>query len=800
MAKLDEVKKQLDEIKKLYLEIGKDNPFEGMDPKVIAQSTAETEKLKRTLASVKEEVDEINQTFASIQKRVNEQNAALSKAAQPAAKLSRAYSSMGKTLTKLVSDESEIETLNTKQLKSLEKRTRADKAQAITASKALLENIGLYDAQTGAIDMAAASKMKLTDEEQAAIGLLTEQDKNFDTLIAKIKKRREEEERVAEATGLTGAALGGIEKALGKAGFGDLASKLGFDEAREDMDKLTREITDGGKRSTTLTENFQIFGAGLKGVGKNLLKNLRDPLVLAGLAAKALNSIFDLAKGLDKSSGELAKNLNMTYEESVQLNQQLAKTSSTYLKDSLVSSKGLAESLVAINQTLGTNVMLNEKDLATFTKLREAAGFTNEELMGIQQLTLANGATLKENTGEFLAQAQSSAAQNGVLLNEKELLKGISEVSAAITLSFGKNPALIADAVATTKALGMELSQVDAIADSLLNFEQSIADELEAELLLGKNINLEKARQAALNNDLATVAKEIAEQAGNSAEFAAMNRLQQEALAKSVGMSREDLAQTLFVQEQLAGATGEEAAKRQAALDARIAEVGLAQAQKEIAEGGLENLENQASVSERLEKTVKKIKDTFMGFAGVVLEIVEPVVNILLPVFNGIAAAIKLMFEGLTFVAQVLGVIVGIVAVLNAKLIIAAIATMIKGAFESFSKIPFGVGFALASAAALAGVGFIKRLVTGDDVFSAPTNKPGYGDRTLFGPEGAIALNNKDTVIAGTNLFRGNDVVSAPAGAMTVNDNSKTNALLATLVSQNAKKPEISPVGLYSVQ
>ena len=288
--------------------------------------------------------------------------------------------------------------------------------------------------------------MRLTDEEQAAIGLLTEQDKNFDTLIAKIKKRREEEERVAEATGLTGAALGGIEKALGKAGFGDLASKLGFDEAKEDMDKLTREITDGGKRSTTLTENFQIFGAGLKGIGKNLLKNLRDPLVLAGLAAKALNSIFELAKGLDKSSGELAKNLNMTYEESVQLNQQLAKTSSTYLKDSLVSSKGLAESLVAINQTLGTNVMLNEKDtLATFTKLREAAGFTNEELMGIQQLTLANGATLKENTGEFLAQAQASAAQNGVLLNEKELLKGISEVSAAITLSFGKNPALIAE-------------------------------------------------------------------------------------------------------------------------------------------------------------------------------------------------------------------------------------------------------------------------------------------------------------------------------------------------------------------
>jgi hypothetical protein len=69
-------------------------------------------------------------------------------------------------------------------------------------------------------------------------------------------------------------------------------------------------------------------------------------------------------------------------------------------------------------------------------------------------------------------------------------------------------------------------------------------------------------------------------------------------------------------------------------------------------------------------------------------------------------------------------------------------------------------------------------------------------------PEGAIALNNKDTIIAGTNLFgRANDMISGPEGSVNVGSNmNKTNALLATLVSQNNKKPQISPVGLYSVQ
>ena len=41
-----------------------------------------------------------------------------------------------------------------------------------------------------------------------------------------------------------------------------------------------------------------------------------------------------------------------------------------------------------------------------------------------------------------------------------------------------------------TKSLGLEMDKVDAIADSLLQFEQSIANEMEAELLLGKNLNL----------------------------------------------------------------------------------------------------------------------------------------------------------------------------------------------------------------------------------------------------------------------------------------------------------------------
>jgi DNA-binding XRE family transcriptional regulator len=262
----------------------------------------------------------------------------------------------------------------------------------------------------------------------------------------------------------------------------------------------------------------------------------------------------------DKVAGDLAKSFNVTYKKLTNANPNAGRSISS--ESIFVTSAKVAETQMAINQLLGTTVMLTDEQLTTMTKLREAAGFTNEELAGIAKLSATTGKEMETITGEVLAQAKISSTRLGVVLNERDVVKEISKVSAATTLSLGKSGEAIADAVATAKSLGLELSKVEAIAGSILQFESSIEDELSAELLIGKELNLDRARFAALNNDVATVAKEISSQIGTAAEFGKMNRIEQEALAKAVGMNREELAQTLYVQEQLAGVSGEEAKKK----------------------------------------------------------------------------------------------------------------------------------------------------------------------------------------------------------------------------------------------
>ena len=112
----------------------------------------------------------------------------------------------------------------------------------------------------------------------------------------------------------------------------------------------------------------------------------------------------------------------------------------------------------------------------------------------------------------------------------------------------------------------------------------------------------------------------------------------------------------------------------------------------------------------------------------------------------------------------------------------------VLGMFSAGAKAPFPANiilpFILGAVAGGISAALIAKFSKGDDIMS------GYGKRTLLLPEGAIALNNRDTVIAGTNLFKGDDIVSAPPEGVTlnttntVNNNSNDNSNLIKAIKE----------------
>jgi hypothetical protein len=236
----------------------------------------------------------------------------------------------------------------------------------------------------------------------------------------------------------------------------------------------------------------------------------------------------------------------------------------------------------------------------------------------------------------MLAAAKVTGLNNKLLLNEKDILRDVGNTSNAIKLSLGGGGKALGEAAAQAKVLGMNMQQVENIAGSLLNFESSISAELEAELLTGKNLNLEMARLYAINNDMAGVAREIRKNYGSIEEFGRMNRIQQDAAAKAVGMTREELAKTLTDEKALAGLNGEKRNAAQAALEfART----RGMTEEQIRKTELKDLENQMSVQEKLNASLEKFKEVFVGIAQVVL----PVVSAFATMVGAISKSIPLL-------------------------------------------------------------------------------------------------------------------------------------------------------------
>ena len=542
-------------------------------------------------------------------------------------------------------------------------------------------------------------------------------------------------------------------------------------------------------------KGFMSAMSGIKSLGKSLTTALAPAVMLAELLKAFIQG--------DKAAGDMAKSMNITYKAALSTRRELREMATASF-DNFVTTKGMQESLLAINGSLGTGVMASQEMLTQFTQMRERAGLTNEEIQGISSISLATGESMNDITGEFMAQAKLSATQNGVLLNEKSLLKDIGKVSAATTLSFGKNPKLIAEAVATAKSLGMELSQVDAIASSLLDFESSISNELEAELLLNKDLNLEKARQYALNNDLAGVAREISEQAGSSAEYGEMNRIQQEALAKSVGMSREDLAKTLYVQEQLVGLTGERAKEEEDAINRSIEAIGLEQTQKKLKDGSIQNLMDQNSQADKLAATISKVQELFVAIAEPILVLTDaltPVLDLVGGIVSGFMMVASYIGEGIGMVGNLADSLGPIKYILKGIAGVAIVLTSML-AYGALAGIPvIGPVLGAAAAALILTKGFST--LAGADK-AGDMNSPADGKTQVSTKEGGLfELSKNDDLIAApgaSKMMQGGQSTQTVQNNTVVEnktDMSATNALLAQLIK---KTPEMAPLGMYEVQ
>ena len=529
--------------------------FEGLKKGTVEFEQAVKQGTER-VEDLKDAALGMNETFADLTAILSANVAELSKANTPLKESLKARRSIRDISKELLYDEQGLRTLSEKELKDRLEKLKLNQSNLTQQAESIQnanEIAGLSKQE--AISVIAANKEKeaakqkgkaLTEKELALLRQEAENEYNIveakeagfeieNDLIKATQKRLEQEQKINETMGLTGdllKSLGGFMEKLG------LDSKIVGDAVEESQKAMREAAKDGGK----LTTAFAGLGPLAKGFGKALM----DPLTIITAIGKGFMAV------------------NKAQVESIRLTGSAA-TAMAGFSGMVASTSEVLEVAAAATRQLGldANAVFGNELLTSVTYLKHELGLTADQASRFGSISVLTGKSVKDINKDISAGASemNKMAKSGVPLGI--VLQDVLNASDDITASLGNNPKAIAKAATAARALGMDLAKINNIADGLLDFESSIEAELEAQLLTGKNINLSKARELALNNDLEGVATELAKQGASAAEFADMNRVQQEALAKAMGMSRSELGKMVMTQAQAANLTDEQRAKIQ---------------------------------------------------------------------------------------------------------------------------------------------------------------------------------------------------------------------------------------------
>lgn len=569
-------------------------------------------KVQRQILNDQNLLSSIRTEISNIDRKIGEQNASNAKTI---AESLLAQQDLQREIEEL---QQEINYLGEEDSKLQQERIKSLKGQVVELDVVIQQNEELLKAQGQYQEGDVRRLVQL--KQQEALG---------EKLIEQRKVELDIQRRIEDHTGVTGAlveGVGGIMQRLGmRSGIFQNAMELSaatmkdmseetirtqdnIDKARHAMEGLKKDTDEYNSaladvKAAELGKQFsktQIAIAGATELAKGFSKALRDPLTITLAIVDGFLDVNKAAVNFTRLTGENA-------------------TAVAGLNDRLATSVQVLETAAELTRQIGLSAtsIFSPQDLGRLAEAKNLLGITSEQAGNLGLRSKVAGQNIDAYQDSLLAGVDAgnrlakSAVAPGIALQDA------LSASDGITLSFSKNTKELGKAATAARALGLELSRVDQIAESLLDFESSIEAELEAQLLTGKNINLAKARELALNNDLAGLSSELAKNGASAAEFANMNRIQQNALAKSLGMSRDELAKTILTQQAAANLTDEQRAK--------VLGVTTAQLQ-------------QIDIQKRIQTSLDKLAQAFAPILDAIVPIVEILSSILQPVAQVIAA------------------------------------------------------------------------------------------------------------------------------------------------------------------
>lgn len=311
--------------------------------------------------------------------------------------------------------------------------------------------------------------------------------------------------------------------------------------SKEELDDVKDQVSNQKKLSKSINEIFPgavAFASGIEDAARGM-SGLLGP---AALAVAIFTALAKLALDFSKNIAETRKDLGVSAITAAKLQGEF-KLLGLRARAFGLDIEDVKNAQRAILSDLGASVREATDLSLSFARTAAATGQSSEDLAK----TLSVMESMSDLSREILLNqirtnaAMIEAAGVAPALVMRDIAQN-AEFFAKFARDGGQN---IIDAGVAARKLGLELSAVNSISESLLDFETSIEKQLEASLLLGRQINLDRARQLALTGDQEGLLEEVRRQIGDEAEFNRLNVIQRKALADAFGLQVEQVARAV---------------------------------------------------------------------------------------------------------------------------------------------------------------------------------------------------------------------------------------------------------------
>jgi hypothetical protein len=389
-----------------------------------------------------------------------------------------------------------------------------------------------------AYEEAKQSLVVTNDTLQATEQLITATQEQNDQLETYIERWNQ----VNLKMGIFGRAMKGLKK------IPILGDLLNTDKALKAMEK-----------SALKGENaFKTMGKGISAAFEGIEKST---VILAVISAivKVAKFFVDLMFEADKQITEIGRELLVTRDAAVQVRDRLgdmadainigASSMGELPAHMIIFRKETVAAQSTLNSLFGTTVdytqALGESGrvmLEQFTAVSKMMRLTEEEQKGLAQTQVQTGKDASEFEKTTIATAVLYKNQTGYLINQRKVLGDVLKTSNAVKLTIKGGTDSLIKSVINAQHLGINLEKVKEITSGLLDFESSIQAQMEAELLTGRQINLDKLRYAVLTNDTVTQTEELNRLVREGGANLLKNRIAMESYAKAAGVSVEEFS------------------------------------------------------------------------------------------------------------------------------------------------------------------------------------------------------------------------------------------------------------------